>query len=418
MKMIEITISEYGYIGCDGGQNGKFKSYRNLPPEIFKELKDYWESSKETFKLFNIENSNCLKAKNYVGVIQTKNLILEILPKIYTNEKKKEEVRNILIEMLKVVLVNEIQIKKANLSTFKNKNIYESFITLFVESVDTLIKKGLRSDYIIKEENQSFLKGKLKLREHLKKNYIHKERFFVEFDDYIQNRAENRLLKSTISLLLKKTKNIQNKKALRQQFFIFDKVNLSKNYIDDVKKINIHRGMEYYKIPLKFAEIFLMNKTFLSTKGSNHVFSFVFPMQKIFENYIEFVLNNSKDILNIDKVIVNGGNEVFLQDNNGNKFARLQPDYLLKRGNKNIIIDAKWKILEESGSNILTFDVYQIFAYLNFYETEIGYIFAPKSELKEIIEACYTVDKYKLKIIPIDLKEIYENKHKFNYKFF
>ena len=103
--MYEISISEYGYIGCDGISTAKdkFIGDRNLEKALFQELYNYWLENKESQKVFSFENKNCLKATSYVGVIQTKNLSIEILPKIY-NQKNKLITRNIFIEMLKPLL--------------------------------------------------------------------------------------------------------------------------------------------------------------------------------------------------------------------------------------------------------------------------------------------------------------------------
>jgi len=250
--MTNVTISEYGYIGCDNisTNNDKFVGKRDLEPLLFQELYDFWLQDEDTQKVLSFKNKQCLKAINYVGVIQTKNLSLEILPKIYNNEKE-DETRHIFIEMLKTLLnINEIQVNKADLSTTKNQNIYEIFIKMFIESVDKLIHKGIKSQYLEKKENQPFLKGKIQFNQHIKQNYIHKERFYVSFDEYMPNRVENRLLKSTISLLLKKTRNYENKKNLRQQLFIFDVVDFSFNHETDIQKVNLHRGMEHYMIYL------------------------------------------------------------------------------------------------------------------------------------------------------------------------
>jgi len=201
---------------------------------------------------------------------------------------------------------------------------------MFVNYLDELIHKGLKSSYISKEDNQFFLKGKLKFNQHIKQNYIHKERFYVEFDEYLPDRVENRLLKSTIQLLLKKTNDYENKKALRQQLFIFDEVNLSLNYDADISKINLHRGMEYYEMPLRFAKVFLRHHSFTSLRGKDNVFALLFPMEKVFENYMEFVLKNSKEELGIKEVLVNGRSDEYLLNNGECYMARLQPDYLLK----------------------------------------------------------------------------------------
>lgn len=430
--MKNITISEYGYIGCDRESTfgDKFVGFRDLSPSDFKELKEYWESNEETFKLFTLHNKNCLKATSLVGIVQTKSISIEILPKIYKNQENKEDIkanyRYLFIEMLKPLLnINDIQINKANLSITKNKKIYEIFITMFVDHVDKLIHRGLKSQYIVREDNQFFLKGKLKFNQHIKQNYIHKERFFVEFDEFLQDRVENRLLKSTIELLLNKTNDFENKRALRQQLFIFDEVLLSNNYDIDFTKINTHRGMEYYAIPLRLAKVFLKHQSFTSLRGKDNVFALLFPMEKVFEKYMEFVLNNSKENLNIKKVCVNGYSGDYLLSRD---IINQQPDYLLemKDNKKSIITDAKWKLFDiteniQGGKiNISSGDVYQIFSYLHYYDSQkTAYIFAPNTvdfndtrnltePLKYLKRKDIETDKA-IRIIPIDLNELTKN---------
>jgi 5-methylcytosine-specific restriction enzyme subunit McrC len=403
--MTNITIGEYGYIGCDNIDTySKFKSVRTITSKLFKELYDFWLSDKQTQKIFTFENKHCLKANSYVGIVQTQNLSVEILPKIY-QQNEEQKTRDIFISMLNATFgLNYLQSNKANLSITKNKNIFEGFISIFIQSIDILIHKGIKSDYINKEKNQNFLKGKLDIKEQIRKNHIHKERFYVHFDEYLPNRVENKLLKSTIGLLLKKTKDYENKKALRQQYFIFEKINLSYNYKADISKINIYRNMEYYDIPLKFAKVFLTNKSFTSLRGDNDIFALLFPMEKLFEKYLEIVLYNSKDILNIKDIFINGGkNEYFLSGNN----ARLEPDYLLKMEDDSYIIaDAKWKIVEDTPNSN---DIYQMFAYLNFYHCKnIAYLFVPQTNnIQNIKTFEYNTDDktkiYKFKIVPIDL---------------
>jgi 5-methylcytosine-specific restriction enzyme subunit McrC len=421
--MTEITISEYGFIACDNidTNDNKFVGVRDLKPSLFEELYNFWLEDRETQKVFTFENKNCLKATSFVGVIQTKNLSIEILPKTYNKNSEIETQRYIFTEMLKPLLnINELQINRANLSTTKNKNIYEMFITLFVQSIDNLIHKGLKSQYIEKEDNQFFLKGKLKFNEHIKRNYIHKERFYVEFDEYMQDRVENRLLKSAISLLLRKTNDFENKKALRQQLFIFDEVQLSNNYNMDFKKTNIHRGMEYYKMPLRFAELFLRHKSFTSLRGKEDVFALLFPMEKVFESYMEFVLNNSKKNLGINSVVPNGYSGDYLLGNGTCEMINQKPDYLLEMEDSSIIIsDAKWKLFEMETNesqkckdnervNIASNDAYQIFSYLHYYDARnTAYLFVPNTDMTKEITLDYVKQENKsIKIVPMDLEHL------------
>jgi len=436
--MTEITISEYGYIGCDDVDCScdKFVGHRKLSKELFNELKEYWQSCPNTLKLFTLHNQYCLKATNYVGVIQTQNLSIEILPKIYNDNLQINESREIFIQMLKPLLnINEVQINKADLSTTKTNNIYEVFIELFIQSVDNLIKKGIKSDYVARQANQGFLKGKLKLKEHLKLNYIHKERFYVEFDEYLQDRVANRLIKSTILLLLKKTKNTTNKNALRRELFVFDEVGQSLNPKQDFTKIRIDRGMGHYNLPLRFAKVFLLHHSFSSLRGGDKVFAMLFPMEKVFEDYMQLVLQNSQSDLGIKTILPNGNRgDYFIKDTKDEKkqYINLQPDYLLELKNDQtqqplkIVADAKWKLFaNEANENNQTeattpasSDVYQMFAYLNFYTNcNKAYLLVPKTEdFEKAIEFKYKsydkdIDKY-LYIAPINLKACTQNNHK------
>jgi len=170
----------------------------------------------------------------------------------------------------------------------------------------------------------------------------------------------------------------------------------------------------------------LTHQSFTSLRGKENVFALLFPMNTLFEKYMEFVLENSKEHLGIKKVVINGGkNEYLLNSKDGCKMARLEPDYLLKmKKGKDIVTDAKWKILEEKEEkkkncnkmSISSNDVYQIFAYLNFYDCKkTALLFVPQAEIKDEIILYYqfnkdrATDRQKIRIIPIDLEELTKN---------
>ncbi|MEA2017434.1 MAG: hypothetical protein U9N59_03205, partial [Campylobacterota bacterium] len=253
------SISEYGKIGTDKYVY-KYAS-ETITSAQLKELKEFNEKSSNNF--FRIIDSNTLQAvNNYVGVIQTNNVTLEILPKIYDGNKdtNKQQNRNIFNKMLLKInkLPTEIKGSNANLDAMKDMNIFEVYISMFANSIEELIQKGIKSDYITVEDNLNYLKGKIQFSNHIRYNLAHKEKFYVEFDEYIEDRVENRLLKTCINFLLDKSKNNENQSKLREQLFFFDKVSYSSNIEYDLScVIDLHRGMEYYDLPLKFAKIFL-----------------------------------------------------------------------------------------------------------------------------------------------------------------
>ena len=174
-------------------------------------------------------------------------------------------------------------------------------------------------------------------------------------------------------------------------------------------------------------------------RGKDNVFALLFPMEKVFENYMKFVLNNSKDILGIKSIHINGRSDEYLLTNGKCNMARLQPDYLLEMDSGlDIVTDAKWKLVEAkenevkdcSTVNVSSSDVYQIFSYLHFYDcANTAYLFVPKVKNLDLDKNEFIYlsnksptrpsEKKKLKIIPIDLEKlINEDNHQLKHVFY
>ena len=103
---------------------------------------------------------------------------------------------------------------EAHLNT-ERMNLFEIFIRIYIQDVQALAKKGIKSDYYEIENNLSVYKGKMVFSEQVKQNIVHKERFYVRYDEFGPNRAENRLIKSTLMKLLKQSTSADNVKELR-----------------------------------------------------------------------------------------------------------------------------------------------------------------------------------------------------------
>ena len=129
-----------------------------------------------------------ITAKNYVGVItMTDGTTIEILPKIYSvgHQDKDEQSKKILIQMLRTLYnMPSITLQSTNLDIEKMP-LFEIFIRMFLDEVFLIVKRGLKSNYETIEENVSFYKGKTKFSQHIKMNYVHKERNYIEYDLFI-----------------------------------------------------------------------------------------------------------------------------------------------------------------------------------------------------------------------------------------
>ena len=351
-----------------------------------------------------------LQAQNYVGVIQTKDgTTIEILPKIKNLDEQKS--KEILIKMLKTLKNSPFKhFNSANLKASKMP-LLEIFISMFLEELAKLVQKGIKSDYVQKEENLKFLKGKLKISEQIKQNSVHKERFFVEYEQFCSDRVENRLIKTTLEYLYKKSKSNKNQQRIREFLFVFDEIKVSHNIKTDFEKIKLNRQLKDYEQVLLWCKTFLLENSFSPYKGNDIAFALLFDMNLLFESYVYDYLKKSgkfENIKNQDKK-----HHLAYEDEKG-KFA-LKPDIVID--DWKIIVDTKWKILSESKSNqgISQSDMYQLYAYGKKYKSKNLYLIYPKDELiNGNLYHYYEDNELPLQILFFDVEKLENNENLLN----
>lgn len=382
-------------------------SCKNLvvPQETFKEIKRFILKNSEQTHFLKPTYKNglgeILQAQNYVGLIQTKDgATIEILPKIKNVEEDKA--KEILIKMLKTLKKSPFKnVNTAHLQSSKMP-LLEIFITMFLEELAVLVRKGIKSDYITKEENLSFLKGKLKVGEQIKKNSIHKERFYVEYQEFLSDRAENRLIKTTLHYLYKKSHATKNQQRIREFLFVFDEISLCKDVKNDFLHVKPNRQMNEYEQILLWCKTFLLENAFSPYKGSDIAFALLFDMNVLFESYVGAYLKKK-------------GLHVSLQDKGKHlveeprKFA-LKPDIVVTcktNSEKLIIADTKWKIIKEE-KDISQSDMYQLFAYGKKYANQTLYLIYPRDGTEQPkLNYCYETGLH-LKVLFFDVSKNWE----------
>ena len=340
-----------------------------------------------------------LQAQNYVGIIQAKSGdSLEILPKIHdndnsNNEEAVENSKKILLTMLKTLKSHPF--KNINIANLKSLNLplLEIFISMFLDEVSKLIKIGIKSDYVELEDNLKFLKGKLKISEQIRKNIVHKERFYVCYQEFSTDRAENRLIKSALEFLYRRSKSSRNQRLIREYLFIFDEISSSSDINADFSRLKLNRQTKHYEQALLWGKIFLQNKSFSPYKGNEIAFALLFDMNKLFESYVgNFIKKKRAD------VSLQHSEKHLVEEPKG---FRLRPDIFLEG---EFIADTKWKIVK-SKDDISQADLYQLYAYGKKYDCGKLYLIYPKinGAKQEPMKFKYD-DKMQLEILYFDLE--------------
>jgi 5-methylcytosine-specific restriction enzyme subunit McrC len=168
-----IYIKEFGIIS-EGTSNNYIEKTNELvlAHKSFNSLVEFVEENQlnpdfeKAFTVFKKRGIRCIRVKNYVGVIETKNgIVVEILPKTFKQKENRDanivEARAVLFKMLKSLKDSLfINLSSAHLESVKNFPILEVFITSYLDELQRLLNKQLKGDYITNQEIITFLRGK------------------------------------------------------------------------------------------------------------------------------------------------------------------------------------------------------------------------------------------------------------------
>lgn len=224
---------------------------------------------------------------------------------------------------------------------------------MYLDEVETLVHKGLTKKYLRNQDQIKALKGKLVFSDHIRKNLVHKERFFKEHTIYSSDNIYNQIIKLALEVICKLNCATHLKdRALGLNLFFYS--------ISSVRAINdktfdmlvLSRNTKKYKEAISIARLIILNYSPDIKSDSENLLAILFNMNDLWEEFIYRQLLKTKD----------EGFEVLPQRRKkfwGNK--EIKPDIVIKKGEETFIIDTKWKVLDQASPS--DDDLKQIYAY-------------------------------------------------------
>lgn len=310
-----------------------------------------------------------LQVMSYVGVIRTPaGFQIEVLPKIgKANASGHAATRQLLIRMLSCLPgFRHIATESASLRAARMP-LLEVFISEFLEAASVVLKRGLRSTYVVHEENLGALRGKLVVSRHLTQNLVRADRFYTEHDEFTTDRPENRLLKTALHQLASISSTSSNQQLARELLFAMGDVPVSTRIAEDFRRVHLDRGMGAYHVALAWAKLVLDHMSPLTAMGKHEATSLLFPMDALFEAFVAVHLPRQLD----DALTLRAQTSTrHLVRHRGENWFRLKPDLLVQHAGKNLaVLDTKWKLLDTLKANgtdkygLGQADFYQLQAY-------------------------------------------------------
>lgn len=400
--------------------------YTGIPVRAFNELQSRIQEHVDEEKRWlrharGPRRTPAIQVLGHAGVLRTSDgTQIEVLPKIGQNLDD-EDCRFALVEMLKALLgFRWYESQNANLQQHRMP-LMEIFIREFLMATRTVVRRGLRSHYISRQDNLMALRGRLLVSRNIRENLVRPDRFFTEHDEFSTNRPENRLLHAALKFVLSQSRSPTNQQLARELGFVFDEIPISTDVDSDFGKVRPDRGMHYYQRALQWAELILKGYSPLTHSGNQNAPSLMFPMADLFEAYVEKILRK-----NLAKGchLTSQTKQRFLVSHKDQHWMQLKPDLMITTPEgKKTVLDTKWKMLDASKSSsrdkygISQGDFYQLYAYGHYYSKEDGdlILIYPKTEcfsepLEEFVFIEPSERPFKLWVLPFHLPTLEDRK--------
>lgn len=297
-----------------------------------------------------------IRFKQYVGVIQAKNLTIEILPK--TDRGNEQYWRGVLLFMLRQVYKLNIRTIDYAPQSLRKSSILDLFIARFLDETERLIHMGLIKTYRKKDECLLALKGKLLLAKQFSMNAVHQERFFVRHSIFDRGHIMNRILRQTllcISEMSTKTFLQQRAAVYLAVFPELEPVNANDELFS---KLLFDRKSVNYREAITLARLILLNNLPDLSSGKYETMAMLFDMNRLWERFVYVTLRKYlKDYLVRDQV---------RRDFWESPLRAIRPDIVVRKDNEIYILDTKWKRIEKTYP--ADADLHQMYVYFHYFK--------------------------------------------------
>ncbi|MBR3354517.1 MAG: 5-methylcytosine-specific restriction endonuclease system specificity protein McrC [Oscillospiraceae bacterium] len=244
-------------------------------------------------------------------------------------------------------------------------NVADMCAAILIKGVSLQLKRGLGREYIEKTESLSTLHGRIEISESIKTYSMLKRQLICSYDDFSENSYMNRIIKSTMELLLHSDINKTRKKEIRKLLVFFKDVELL-----DIKninwKVNYNRNNQSYRMLISICFLVVKGLLQTNTDGTTRLMDFI-DEQRMSRLYEKFILEYYRK--EYPQLSANASQIPWALDNeNGDMLPIMRSDVMLSYGGKTLIVDAKYYShstqVQYDTHTLHSGNLYQIFTYV------------------------------------------------------
>jgi len=246
-------------------------------------------------------------------------------------------------------------------------NVQDLFAAILSKGIAQQLKQGLHREYVNKTEDMAVMHGKLDFVGTMKNRMQNKRLLTCEYDDLSENNIFNQIIKVTVTLLLKEDSVKETSKiALKKEMLFFSGVDEINPLLIRWDALRFNRNNQGYRMLLSICQFVLEGLLLTTDDGVIKLAQFL-DEQRMCRLYEKFILEFYRK--EVPEVRAKAAKiEWQLDDGISTLLPAMQSDIMLTRGDKTLIIDAKYYShttqIQFGKASLHSANIYQIFAYV------------------------------------------------------
>ena len=175
-----------------------------------------------------------------------------------------------------------------NIETEQFDNVAELCAAILSKGVSLQLKRGLGREYIEDTESLSAVRGRIEISESIKTRSLLKRQLICSYDDFSENSYMNRIIKTTMELLLRADIAKARKKELRKLLVYFGNVDLLDVHTINWK-IQYNRNNQTYRMLISICYLVIKGLLQTNSDGATKLMDFM-DEQRMCRLYEKFIL--------------------------------------------------------------------------------------------------------------------------------
>lgn len=250
-------------------------------------------------------------------------------------------------------------------------NVAELCAAILIKGISLQIKRGLGKEYVVQSEPLSSLRGKIDISASVKQQSMLKKQLVCNYDEFSVNSYLNRIIRTTMDVLVRSEISKERKKQLRKLLIYFSEIEpLSRESIN--WKFKFNKNNQTYQMLISICYLILKGLLQTTSDGSTKLMDFL-DEQRMCRLYEKFILEYYKKE---HPEVRASASQIQWDTDDGYRemLPVMQSDIMLKQRDRTLVIDAKYyahTTQKQYDVNTLhSGNLYQIFTYVKNLDTE------------------------------------------------